>query len=134
MPWLSEGYTKEELGIDPARCLVFLPSLGADSYRDLPVVPTPQSSGEDLPHKGKVKPPAVCHPLISIFKKIYLVFWHIIHTRYSQYLLGYLDKAIFIVSGEQKIQSSDMGKYNNSYQYNNLTVFIIFKGSFTPFT
>lgn len=118
MPWLSEGYTKEELGIDPARCLVILPSLGADSYRDLPVVPTPQSPGEDLPHKGKVKPPAVCHPLISIFKKIHLVFCHIIHTcfRYSQYLLGYLDKAIFIVSGEKKIQSSDMGKYNNSYQ------------------
>lgn len=61
MPWLSDCYTKEDLGIDPSRCLVFLPSLSADSYKDLPVVPSPQSAKEDLPYKEKVKPPLVRH-------------------------------------------------------------------------
>lgn len=69
MPWLSDCYTKEDLGIDPSRCLVFLPSLSADSYNDLPVVPSPQSAKEDLPYKEKVKPPLVrLWSFIKIYK------------------------------------------------------------------
>lgn len=69
MPWLSDCYTKEDLGIDPSRCLVFLPSLSADSYKDLPVVPSPQSAKEDLPYKEKVKPPLVrLWSFIKIYK------------------------------------------------------------------
>lgn len=69
MPWLSDCYTKEDLGIDPSHCLVFLPSVSADSYKDLPVVPSPQSAKEDLPYKEKVKPPLVRHwSLIKIYK------------------------------------------------------------------
>lgn len=69
MPWLSDCYTKEDLGIDPSRCLAFLPSLSADSYKDLPVVPSPQSAKEDLPYKEKVKPPLVrLWSFIKIYK------------------------------------------------------------------
>lgn len=69
MQWLSDCYTKEDLGIDPSCCLVFLPSLSADSYKDLLVVPSPQSAKEDLPYKEKVKPPVIIHcSFIKIYK------------------------------------------------------------------
>ncbi|XP_062613157.1 uncharacterized protein LOC134274897 [Saccostrea cucullata] len=96
MPWKSECYTKEELGIDPSKCLVFLPSLSVDSYKDLPVVPAPMSADEDLPYKEKVKPPIVhkkySHPA---WKKKHIVDeWTCSHTKPETTSYGY-DFGIF---------------------------------------
>ncbi|XP_061175533.1 uncharacterized protein LOC133184460 [Saccostrea echinata] len=91
MPWKSECYTKEELGIDPSKCLVFIPSLSVDSYKDLPVVPAPMSAEEDLPYKEKVKPPIVhkkySHPAWK--KKHFVDEWTCSHTKPETTSNGY---------------------------------------------
>ncbi|KAJ8317917.1 LOW QUALITY PROTEIN: hypothetical protein KUTeg_003008 [Tegillarca granosa] len=55
-PWLTENISELLIGVDPKKCLVFLPSLVDVDYEDIPEVPLPHNVNEDLPYKEKLLP------------------------------------------------------------------------------
>ncbi|KAK3586112.1 hypothetical protein CHS0354_033235 [Potamilus streckersoni] len=62
-PWLTEsdGRLEEVIGMDPTRCLVFLPLLPED-IDDLPEVPEPHAVEEDLPFTDDLTSPGPWNP------------------------------------------------------------------------
>ncbi|KAK3089952.1 hypothetical protein FSP39_007933 [Pinctada imbricata] len=71
LPWRNLNLRTEDIGIDPSKCFVFLPSLDSEQYRELPIVPPPQAAGEELCYKEKlVPPPPPFRPIGAVRKEI----------------------------------------------------------------
>ena len=52
--WLTNSISQEVIGVDPIKCLVFLPNM---DYSSLPEVPEPHTCEDDLPYFRDVTTP-----------------------------------------------------------------------------
>ncbi|XP_021350526.1 uncharacterized protein LOC110448557 isoform X2 [Mizuhopecten yessoensis] len=89
-PWLTEDIMEDFMGVDPKKCLVFLPSLIGQDLSDIPEVPPPQSIETELSYKEKIFPPEAPkkyeHP--SFNKKPLVEDWVCEHSKTHSRIYG----------------------------------------------